>query len=253
MASVKEMKELLLQYRAEGEERQVANLAFKLGDTYRGKEKWDEALPLLEEALELCRRLDNPEGEAIVGLSLAKLHLERNDPGQAERLAEPALAFYRKKQDDKGRVKASLLLGDTHWAREEYEAAIPYYNEALRPCRDHGDVMGAASVLDRLAKMYRLLNREEQALTCFQESLGHWQELSVPDREAMTWANMGDICKRRGDISRAIRCHKQALTLYRHLKNPKAIEALERELEALQGMQKEGTTVDRAETEGEAD
>jgi tetratricopeptide (TPR) repeat protein len=82
--------------------------------------------------------------------------------------------------------------------------------------------------------MNRLLNREEKALAHFQESLECWQKLAIPDREAMTWANMGDICKRRGDFSRAIRCHEQALTLFRSLKNPKAIEALEKELEVLQ-------------------
>ena len=234
MESVKEMKELLLKYRAEGEERKIANLAYKLGDTYREKGKWEEALPLLEESLDLCRRHENPEGEAVVALSLAELHLERADPGQAESLARPALSFYREQQDIKGQVRASLLVGDTHWARKEHETAIPYYEEALGPCRDHGDVAGMASLLDRLAKMHRLLNREEQALAYFQESLGCWQKLAIPDREAMTWANMGDIRKRRGDFSGAIRCHEQALTLFRHLKRPKAIEALEKELVTLQ-------------------
>jgi hypothetical protein len=55
----------------------------------------------------------------------------------------------------------------------------------------------------------------------------------------MTWANMGDICKRRGDVSRAVRCHEQALTLYRGLKSPKAVEALEKELDCLQEMLEE--------------
>jgi tetratricopeptide (TPR) repeat protein len=233
MASIKEMKELLLQYRADGEETQVANLAFKLGDIYREKGKWDEALPLLEEALELCRKHENPEGEAVVALSLSELSLRRGDPGRAESLAEPSLAFYRGQQDSKGCVRACMLLGDTYWAREEYEKAIPYYEEALGPCREYGDVMGVASVLDSLAKMHRLLNRNEQALAYFQEALECWQKLAIPDREAMTWANMGDVCKGRGDLSRAIRCHEQALALYRQLKSPKAIEALEKELEAL--------------------
>jgi tetratricopeptide (TPR) repeat protein len=234
MASIKEMKELLLQHRAEGEERQVANLAYKLGDTYREKGKWEEALPLLEESLELCRRHENPEGEAVVALSLAELHLERSDPGPAKRLASRALAFYREQQDIKGQVRASLLVGDTYWARKEHEAAIPYYEEALKPCKEQGDVAGAASLLDRLAKMHRLIAREDQALEYFQQALDCWQKLSIPDREAMTWANMGDICKRGGNVTRAIRCHEQALALYRQMKNPKAIEALEKELETLQ-------------------
>jgi tetratricopeptide (TPR) repeat protein len=233
MESVKDLKGLLLKYREEGEEKQVANLAYKLGDIYRERGKWEDALPLLEESLMLCRRHENPEGEAIVALSLAELHLEQADSHRAEMLARPALAFYQGNQDIKGQVKASLLLGDSYWARKDYEAAIPYYEEALETCKAHQDVMGSASLLDRLAKMHRLLSREEQALAYFQESLECWQELSIPDREAMTWTNMGDICKRRGDLSRAIRCHEQALSLYQHLKNPKAVEALEKELESL--------------------
>lgn len=247
MESVKEMKELLLRARAMGEERQVANLAYKLGDTYREKRKWEEALPLLEEALALCRKHENPEGEAVVALSLAALLVERDDPGGAERLARAALDFYREHQDPKGRVRASLLLGDTYWARQEYETAIPHYEEALKPCRDLGDSMGSASLLDRLAKMHRLLDRDEQAIAYFQQSLDGWQKLSIPDREAMTWANMGDICRRRGDIPKAVRCHEQALTLFRQMKNLKAIEALEKELDALRGTERKDAPEGRQE------
>ena len=152
------MKELLQQYRAEGEERQIANLAYKLGDTYREKGKWEEALPLLEESLELCRRHENPEGEAVVALSLAELHLERSDPGPAKRLASRALAFYREQQDVKGQVRASLLVGDTYWARKKHEAAIPYYEEALKPCKEQGDMAGAAVVINTIAAAARLIS-----------------------------------------------------------------------------------------------
>ncbi len=233
MASLKEMKELLLQAREGGEEKLVADLAYKIGDAYRERGKRKEALPLLEESLELCRKHENPEGEALVALSLAELHLAQADPDPAETLGRRALAFYRDQEDVKGRVRASLLLGDTCWARKDPEAAIPHYEDALGPCRDHNDVAGTASLLDRLAKMHRLTGREGEALAYFQEALDCWQKLSIPDRQAMTWANMGDICKRRGDIPRAIRCHEQALALYRTVKHPKAIEALEKELASL--------------------
>lgn len=247
MASVKEMKELLLQCRAAGEEKEVANLTYKLGDIYREKGNHEQALPLLEESLALCRKHENPEGEAIVALSLAEFHLEQSDPQRAESLAASALSYFREHQDIGRQVKACLLLGDTHWSRKGYGAAIPFYEEALETCRAHEDVMGTASLLDRLAKMNRLLHREEQALACFHESLSCWQKLSIPDREAMTWANMGDIHKRAGDLEGALHCHEQALTLYRRLKKPKAVAALEKELEALQGMKKEG------QEQGEAD
>ena len=143
-------------------------------------------------------------------------------------------------------------MGDTYWARKEHESAIPYYEEALKPCKEQGDMAGAASLLDRLAKMHRLIEREEQALAYFQEALDCWQKLSIPDREAMTWANMGDIYKRRGDRSRAMRCHEQALSLYRSLRNLKAVEVLEKELGAIRETQ-EGDPAGGEEKKSKAD
>jgi tetratricopeptide (TPR) repeat protein len=233
MGSLKEMKELLAHYREEGNEQQVANLAYKLGDAYRERREWDRASSLLEEALSLCRKHGNESGEAIVALSLGELHLEQEDMGRAQSLAEHALRFYAEHQEDSGTVRASQLLGDIYWAMEEPEGALPHYREALRICVVHDDTMGAAFLSDRAGKMYRLLNQEERALGLFQDSLAGWQKLGVPDREAMTLVNMGDIHRRLGDITQATRCHEEALSIYQRIRHRENIRALEKALQEL--------------------
>ncbi len=233
MASLKEMRELLDQSRREGDRKKIANLAYRLGDTYRERGDREKALPLLEESLLLCRQLDNPIGEAIVLVSLATLHLQARDALLAETHARAALEIYRRQAEAKGIVKASMLLGDACWAGERYEEALPLYREALEICRAHQDIMGTAALLDRVAKMLRLLDRHEEALPVFEEALDAWHRLSVPDREAMTLVNMGDLYRRKRELRKALLCHEQALDLFRDLKDAKSAALVEKEVAGL--------------------
>ena len=105
MESLKELTQLLSDARKQGEEKLIANVAFKLGDSYLERKKFEQALPLLQESLDLCRKHENPKGEAVVSLSLSALFLHRKNLHQAEELAKKAHAFYMKEKDQKGLVK----------------------------------------------------------------------------------------------------------------------------------------------------
>ena len=233
MASLKDLKEDLAQARDAGDPLQTANLAFKLGEGYRERGKLEQALPLLEEAQAICREHANADGDAMVSLSLAELHLARGEASEAAEQAAAALPHYRHQDDPPRRVRGCLLLGDAHWAREEHAKALPLYEEALELCRTHEDTMGTATLLDRGAKMMRHLGRDGDALPLFLEALGCWEKLGVPDRTAMTWVNLGDIHAKLGHLAEAIQCHKSALSLYRTLHEDRAVSAIEKALEKL--------------------
>jgi|GEM_PF-696202 tetratricopeptide (TPR) repeat protein len=234
MDSLDRLHELLCRFREAGDDHQVANLAFRLGDVYREKGRFDEALPLLEEAYTICRKLENETGEAIVALSLTELHLAAGHPEQAEILARRAYRICAKADDRKGRARACLLLGDSHWARQNPREALPRYREAFELCSTSDDVLGSAVLLDRIAKMHRILEEDDKAFTHFQEALLRWEKLCLPDRMAMTYANLGDLCKKKGAVEEAIRFHRQALELYRQMKDARAVQAIEAELSTLE-------------------
>jgi tetratricopeptide (TPR) repeat protein len=241
MNSVEEMSELLSRFREDGKEHQVANLAFKLGDIYREKGEFERALPLLEEAHALCIKYNNAQGESLVSLALGELHLASGHAEQAEILANRAYHFCAKADDVKGRVRASLLLGDIHWSREDPGRALVSYREAMELCSTFEDVLGCGILLDRIAKMHRMLEEDEKALSYFQEALLRWEKLGVSDRQAMTLANLGDLCKKKGDLAKAIFFHEQAVGLYRQLKDLPAVDAIEQELQTLRPQQREQT------------
>lgn len=234
MNSLDRLRELLCRFREAGDDHQVANLAFRMGDIYREKGHLDDALPLLEEAYTICRRHENEPGEAIVALSLTELHLAAGHPEQAEILARRAYRICAKTDDRKGRARACLLLGDSHWARQDPQKALPPYREALELCSTADDVLGSGVLLDRIAKMHRMLEEDDKAFTYFQEALLRWEKLNLLDRMAMTYTNLGDLCKKKSAVEEAIRFHRQALELYRQIKDTRAAQTIEAELLALE-------------------
>jgi tetratricopeptide (TPR) repeat protein len=84
-----------------------------------------------------------------------------------------------------------------------------------------------------------MLEEDEKAFSYFEEALKRWDKLSIFDRKAMTFSNLGDLCKKKGDFAKAISYHEQAMALYRQLKDLPAVQATEQELEALRASKEE--------------
>ncbi len=240
MESIKDLKQLLAEAREREDEKSVANLTFKLGDIYLERGKRDLAISLLLESFDLCEKHENPQAASVVALSLAAGFLQEKDDGQAESYARTAYGFYEKEEDPKGLVQACLLRGDILWSREESGGALPFYRQALEICIQHGDNLGTATFLDRIAAQHRLLGQEEEALGRLHAAKQIWDKLGIPDRQAVTLTNMADILRKKGDLPEAIRLYEQALPLYRGLKQPRTVEILEKELSDLKASAEKG-------------
>ncbi len=185
------------------------------------------------ESFDLCEKNENPQAAAVVGLSLAAGFLQENDAGKAETYAGTAYAFYEKEEDIKGLVRACMLKADVLWMQKDPGGALPLYQQALEICIQHGDNLGTATFLDRIATQHRLLGEDEDALGRLQAAKQIWDKLGIPDRQAVTLTNMADIHRKKGDLTQAIHLYEQALPLYRGLKNMRAVEILEKELSSV--------------------
>ena len=233
METVKDLKQQLVESRENGDERAIANAAYKLGDLYLQRGKSDQALPLLRESYVLCEEHENTEGKARVALCLAALFLREKDPEQASPCAREAFEHFLEAQDPKALVEACRLQGDTLWSRDDPSGALPFFRQALEICRKHGDNLGTAVFLDRTATQYRLLGQEEDARTHFQASYRLWETLGIPDRQAVTLTNLANIHAGLGAPREAVRLYELALPLFRQLCKTKAVEALEKEISRL--------------------
>lgn len=236
MESIKDLKQALARARERGDERSVANAAYKLGELYRERGKTDPARALLQESLALCETHGNLHGKALVALSLCKIFLREGAPDLADPLSMDAHAILRDAGKPGEILDACKVRGDVCWTRKDPAAALPYFREALEICERHQDNLGRAAFLDRIATQHRLLGQETEARQHFQAAGRLWETLGIPDRQAVTLTNLGDIHARQGEIPEAIRLHEQALTLFRGLRNTRAARALEKELGRLRGL-----------------
>ena len=61
--SLDDLTEELAFYRTEKNEKGVANAAFKIGDYHIRKGAWEKSLEFFQEALSICRDLENRQGD----------------------------------------------------------------------------------------------------------------------------------------------------------------------------------------------
>jgi tetratricopeptide (TPR) repeat protein len=235
MESLKDLKRLLAESRERADETSVANAAYKLGEFYLERGNREEALSLLQESFDLCQKHENLRGSARVSLSLAAIFLRDTDPDRADPYVQRAYSFFEADEDLKERVKSCLLRGDLCWVRNDPENALPFYRQALKVCQEHEDNLGAATFLDRMGVQHRLLGQEDEAMNLFHASGALWEKLGIPDRQAVTLTNLAHIHRGKGNVAEAIRLNEQALSLFRGLRNPQGIQALEKEIARLKG------------------
>jgi eukaryotic-like serine/threonine-protein kinase len=156
-----------------------ARLMDTIGTVYGQLGLYEEALPLVEEGLEIRRRALGEDHEDLADslFHLAGLHTARGDYDQAEGLLQQSLAL---------------------------RAA------ALGP--DHPEV---AAVLNRLFEVYRLRGEPERALPLYERALAIQEKTFGPDHPevAVSVNGLGELYYDQGDFERAEPFFQRALEI----------------------------------------
>jgi serine/threonine-protein kinase len=196
-----------------------------IGVVYLNLGLYQEAEPLLEEALALHRRLhggSRPEvAESLA--HLGALRAARSNLAAAEPLLREALAMRRRLLGG-GHAQVAESLGDLaqlFQQQGDYEAAEPLLQEALTLLRrlhgrHHPDV---ATAFEELAALHTRRGRYAEAEPLFRQALAMRRELLGDDHPdvARSLNNLGSMLSDRGDGAAAEPLLLEALTLRRRL------------------------------------
>ena len=174
---------------------------------------YDRARELCQEALDLSRSLDDPNGIAEAYTGLALVHRTRGDYAEAETLFQDALTIYEDLGDDEGTARAldrfalSLIVsGDPDRARSFFERSLALF-------RRLGDSHGIALGLYGLS-ITRTADGLATARAQAEEALGILR--SVGDRRTFAkvlWA-VADISADLGETEAAAEQFQESLTLF---------------------------------------
>ncbi len=183
---------------------------------------YQEALPLVRQALEIRRRLLG-DGDLAVAESryeLASLHWRQGDFAAAEPLYESALATReRLLAGDHPDLAASLNgLAILHWNQGRYRRAEPLYLRALE-IREAGlgpEAPEVAASLDNLAILYKDQGRDDQAKPLYRRSLALREKRLGPDHPevATSLSNLGELYREQGRAAEAEPLYRRAVTIW---------------------------------------
>lgn len=202
---VSRMGEALVLARQAGLEACAAEALHFLGFAEGSRGQYAVATPLLEESLELYRRLDDSAGLSRVLSSRAGLARYQGDFDQAERSYDEALALSRVAGDRKREAGILARIGNMRTEQGRPEESSEFYDEGLLLARELGDRFAIADVLERQGETATACGEFERAMTLYAESLDLYRALGTQYGEAYVLLNQSEAALGLGDLTQA-RC-----------------------------------------------
>ena len=172
-----------------------ANLC-NIGIVLKDKGHLEGALRSYQEALEIERRIGNPQGEA----------------------------------SDLGNI------GNVLFEQGDLEGALRSHQEALKIHRRIGDPLGEAIDLGNIGLLLMDKGYLDEALLQHQEALDIHRRIGNPKGEAIVLGNIGLLLKDKGDLEGALRYMEQALVIFKKLGMPREINAVENNIKKVKDM-----------------
>lgn len=162
---------------------QLASSLKRLGETYRQQAKYDQAVALAREALDLSRRAGPADSQPVAdSLNLLGLILNaRGKPAEAEQPLTEALAIKRRIYPVAGYEVAVTLqnLADNYSARGQAEGALPLLRESLairqRLYGDHD--ARSARAMHSLAMSLNRVGQLEESERWFRQAIAVYERL----------------------------------------------------------------------------
>jgi CHAT domain-containing protein/Tfp pilus assembly protein PilF len=191
--------------------------AYRTGDD-------ETALLAFKMSLELCRHLDNREGERAI---LDNIWMVYKSTGKYQQ----ALQYYqedleKQREFGEGRREALLLnkFGSIYRDIGQYQQALNYYQQALEIWQGINDKNGAIVTLNNMGKTYRIIADYQQALVNYQKVLEIAKELEDQRGKAIALNNIGHLLHQYfGEYQQSLNYLQEALSIVKALKL-KAVE-----------------------------
>jgi tetratricopeptide (TPR) repeat protein len=183
--------------------------------------KFDEAIPIAQEALELAERVvgpDHPDTSAVVFL-LAELYRSTGDYAKAEPLFQRALKIDEKALGPDHPQTATILnnLAELYHSTGDYAKAEPLFQRALQIDEKAlgPDHLGTATDLNNLALLYYSLGDYAKAEPLYQRALKINEKALGPDHPdtAQVLNNLANLYRSMGDYAKAEPLFQRALKI----------------------------------------
>jgi tetratricopeptide (TPR) repeat protein len=200
-----------------GETRAEGRALSKLGEAYRQRRRFQEAITSYQQALVIFREFDDRRAEGLALNHLGRAYQELRSFDEAVTSHQQALVIFREVGDRRGEGLALNNLGIAHRELRRFDEAITSYQQALGIFADAGDRSGQGRALSDLGRAYQQLRRFEEAIAHHQQALAIRRETGDRPGEGQTLNDLGDAQGELRRFEEAITSYQQALVIFRNV------------------------------------
>ncbi|HEY5986011.1 MAG TPA: BTAD domain-containing putative transcriptional regulator [Streptosporangiaceae bacterium] len=199
--------------RQSGNRRAEAWMLNNLGMAY-GVQHREESVTCFQQALELCREIDDSPGRTRAANNVANANIELGRFAQALVAAEQSLPVQRRAGNRYGEGIALGILGRACCELGRFADAVEHLGQALVIVRDLGDQGTEADSLADLGEAYLGLNRVSEAVGCLRDSLTIRRHIGDRFGQAVTLRRLGQAHQLSGEAGEARLSFSKAIDLF---------------------------------------
>ena len=206
-------EQVLVNYRESGNISAIGDTLHQLGKVYTNLSQYDHALAVLQEALEIRKKLDDLKGtgRTLNNIGLVNRRLSKYD--EALKLHQKALESAKQTDDNRGIGQALHNIGAIYSAWGDYSQALAFYQQALDLHRQIGDLFNQARTLNNMGNVYYSMSNYKKANSAYQEAINIAREINNRAGEGRLLKNLGTLYRQKGNYFQAALSYQQALTI----------------------------------------
>ena len=147
------------------------NIYTLVGQRFRNKSHYTEAMTMLQKALEIAESTENKSFQTKAYNQIGVIYRRIDENPQALDMHIKALQLAEECNDSLSISKAINGMGNVSIAMERYHSAIEYFQRGLKISQEMGNTLGMAINTNNIGEAYQKLNELDSAMLYYYKSL----------------------------------------------------------------------------------
>jgi tetratricopeptide (TPR) repeat protein len=196
-----------------------------------------QAKPLLEQAIDLFKKLKRTDQLAEAFTFLVQTELELGEFRAALAVSEEAATLMRKEGDVHGEVRLALFDGDIYAEMQMFDHAIAWYRHASASATAFGDTIAFIEAQLKLASTLKINNDLDEALHIYKDVLAKAQANSNDLNVVAACSGIGNVYRIQQRYTEADNSLTQALASTGQIRDPLLVARVHMEIGLLHSAQ----------------
>jgi tetratricopeptide (TPR) repeat protein len=199
-------------------QKQKANILINLAAFYKKKGNPTVALEILEQSLDLSKKINYKHGFAWSLYQTGDVYDYLGNLNKALALYFESLKIFQEINEEKGEGKVLNSIGTIYDYQGDLDQAMEYYNKALLVYQTINDIRGIADQLNNIGVIHHLKGDFVKALDYYFQSASINEKI-ISNRHvyAVTINNIGLIYDSMGDLLSALEYYNKSLDIFESL------------------------------------